>query len=244
MRIAVILTLLIASSPAMGEIVIKSPETRTNLIELYTSEGCSSCPPADQWLSRLKVHPQLWHQLVPIAFHVDYWDYIGWQDRFARPEFSERQRLYARQNNLSTVYTPALVLNGTEWRNFSWGAPITGGERKAGFLSSRITDDQLDIRFEPSQLVVTDEFVINITLLGFGLTSDIQAGENAGRVLTHDFVVMKYTRVPLKLYDDLYEATALRPRSDGSAAKYAIAMWVSRTNNQIPIQAVGAWLDD
>ena len=124
MRIAVILTLLIASSPAMGEIVIKSPETRTNLIELYTSEGCSSCPPADQWLSRLKVHPQLWHQLVPIAFHVDYWDYIGWQDRFARPEFSERQRLYARQNNLSTVYTPALVLNGTEWRNFSWGAPV------------------------------------------------------------------------------------------------------------------------
>ena len=65
MRIAVILMVLIASSPTMGEIVIKSPETRTNLIELYTAEGCSSCPPADQWLSRLKAHPQLWYQLVP-----------------------------------------------------------------------------------------------------------------------------------------------------------------------------------
>ena len=147
MRIAVILTLLIASSPAMGEIVIKSPETRTNLIELYTSEGCSSCPPADQWLSRLKVHPQLWHQLVPIAFHVDYWDYIGWQDRFAKPEFSERQRLYARQNNLSTVYTPALVLNGTEWRFF-----IDVVDRPA--LARRLALINISLQQEPEDLLL------------------------------------------------------------------------------------------
>ncbi len=102
------------SFPASAEIVIRSPETQVSLLELYTSEGCSSCPPADRWISKLKKDDRLWSSMIPVAFHVDYWDYIGWKDRFASPEYSLRQRNYARSKNLKTVYTPGFLLNGEE----------------------------------------------------------------------------------------------------------------------------------
>jgi hypothetical protein len=72
----------------------QSGESATTLIELFTSEGCSSCPPADKWLSKFRSNPDLWSRVVPVAFHVDYWNNLGWMDRFSRPEFTERQRGY------------------------------------------------------------------------------------------------------------------------------------------------------
>src|SRR6059036_4275966 len=79
------------------------------LIELYTSEGCSSCPPAETWLSRLKESPGLWRDFVPMAFHVDYWDYLGWRDPWAAQEFSDRQRAYAQSWRSRRIYTPGFV---------------------------------------------------------------------------------------------------------------------------------------
>ena len=73
---------------------ISSTAEQTMLLELYTSEGCSSCPPADHWLSKFKQDSRLWRQIVPVAFHVDYWDYLGWGDRFAKAEFTQRQQHY------------------------------------------------------------------------------------------------------------------------------------------------------
>jgi len=84
------------------------------VIELYTSEGCSSCPPADRWLAALASQPQLWARYVPLAFHVDYWDALGWPDRFASRRHTARQRAYARNGRLSQVYTPAFVVGGNE----------------------------------------------------------------------------------------------------------------------------------
>ncbi|MCW9023236.1 MAG: DUF1223 domain-containing protein [Gammaproteobacteria bacterium] len=95
---------------------LSSGPTQTSLIELYTSEGCSSCPPAERFLNKLQHHKQLWTQYVPLAFHVDYWDYIGWEDKYAHPAFTKRQSAYARQKNLKTIYTPAFVVNGQSWR--------------------------------------------------------------------------------------------------------------------------------
>ena len=107
---SVFFTLLISfSSLLYAEVMISSPETRVNVLELYTSEGCSSCPPADKYISELKSHPGLWTSLIPVAFHVDYWNYIGWEDRFSSPEYSARQRRYARSKNLKTVYTPGCI---------------------------------------------------------------------------------------------------------------------------------------
>ena len=95
----------------------ESSAKRTELLELYTSEGCSSCPPADRWLSKLLQDQALWTAFIPVAFHVDYWDYIGWKDRFARSTYSQRQRRYAREQSLRTVYTPGFILNGKPTRN-------------------------------------------------------------------------------------------------------------------------------
>ncbi len=80
-----VLVLLGGSQASADTLHLASGDTRVNLLELYTSEGCSSCPPADRWLSGLRQDPRLWRQLVPVAFHVDYWDGIGWPDRFASP---------------------------------------------------------------------------------------------------------------------------------------------------------------
>ena len=119
---------------------IESPAHRVALVELFTSEGCSSCPPADRWLSELKHDERIWDRLVPVAFHVDYWDYIGWPDRFATKAFGERQRNYARGGNVASVYTPGFVVHGEEWRGWfrylpgscAWISPATGaGWRRA-----------------------------------------------------------------------------------------------------------------
>lgn len=89
-------TLRADSSPTLANaLTLESGEERVRVIELFTSEGCSSCPPADAWLSGLMDDPGLWNSLIPVAFHVDYWDHIGWKDRFSDAAFTERQRRYA-----------------------------------------------------------------------------------------------------------------------------------------------------
>jgi len=89
------------------------------LLELFTSEGCSSCPPAETWLSGLRSAPGLWKEFVPASFHVDYWDYLGWRDPWASKIFSYRQRDYAQSWHSDSIYTPGFVLNGREWRSWS-----------------------------------------------------------------------------------------------------------------------------
>ena len=98
-----------------------SGEHTTALVELYTSEGCDSCPPADRWLSSLGGGGQVPRSIVPIALHVDYWDYIGWKDPYANREFSLRQRKLSQLQRLALVYTPQVVLQGHDFRG--WGTP-------------------------------------------------------------------------------------------------------------------------
>ena len=243
MRFAIFLMLLGLSQSLHGEIVIRSPATQSNMIELYTSEGCSSCPPADRWLSTLTDHPALWEEIVPVAFHVDYWDYIGWKDRFAQSGFAERQRGYARDRGLSTVYTPALMSNGKEWRNFSWKPPATDGSNDAGSLVVEVGEGELAISFQPARQLGVDRLPVNIALLGFGLTSDVRTGENAGRTLTHDFVVLEHARATMSLEGGSYRVTTTRPQTEVDAKRYALAAWVSNENERAPLQAAGAWLE-
>jgi hypothetical protein len=85
----------VTSMRGAEEFEIRSGPERVSLLELYSSEGCSSCPPAEQWLGELRKDPRLWRSIVPVAFHVDYWDGLGWKDRFAQPQWTARQRAYA-----------------------------------------------------------------------------------------------------------------------------------------------------
>src|SRR5215470_11757488 len=135
-----------ASEPKTFE----SSDTQSSLIELFTSEGCSSCPPAEKWLSRLKSNQELWKKIVPLAFHVDYWDHLGWRDRFAKPEFNSRQQHYAAAWGGDSVYTPGFVVNGKEWRGWFGGDVTPTSSTKVGvFRVSLGADGKVSARFIP-----------------------------------------------------------------------------------------------
>src|SRR5205823_9928722 len=115
--IGVVLPLFFGGVLCADNVVFESGPKKIQLLELFTSEGCSSCPPAEASLGRLVNDPRLWHEFVPVAFPVDYWDRLGRKHPLASVEWTKRQRLYAANWNAETVYTPAFVLNGREWRD-------------------------------------------------------------------------------------------------------------------------------
>src|SRR2546423_6801843 len=113
-RLALILLVGGTLTAYAGDRVFESGPQKTHLIELFTSQGCSSCPPAEAWLSKLKNEPQLWKDFVPLAFHVDYWDRLGWRDPFAAKEWTARQYQYSNAWKSESVYTPGFLLDGRE----------------------------------------------------------------------------------------------------------------------------------
>src|SRR5687768_11798650 len=122
MRFALFLAGIIAMGPAQASKceAVSGPGT-TALVELYTSEGCDSCPPADRWLSSLGPKGFAADRVVPVALHVDYWDYIGWKDPYARQAHSARQRKMARLARAAMVYTPQVLLQGQDFRDWRSG---------------------------------------------------------------------------------------------------------------------------
>ena len=219
------------------EIEYKSGKQQVALIELYTSQGCSSCPPADEWLARLKDKPGLWDEFVPIALHVDYWDYLGWKDSFSREEYSNRQRLHRKQGNVSVVYTPGFFLNGKEWRS-RFGRKIPGVGMPAGELIATLYNNLLNVRFESNQAKAN---ILNVGILGFGYQTPIQAGENSNRVLHEDFVLLSHSMH--KSLDGTWEVS-LPEKVSPRAKQYGLAIWVSNGKNLKPIQTTGGWLPD
>ncbi len=179
-----------------------------------------------------------------MAFHVDYWDYLGWSDRFADPAYSRRQRTLARQGYLSTVYTPGLVLNGEEWR--SWFREPTLRMRlepPIGVLRLVLDHGNLSASFQPMEpSLAALELDLTVTVLGFGLETAVDAGENRGRRLTHDFVVLDYTHLPMERDAAGWSTSvsSLQVRSKGP--RQALVAWVSEVGTATPLQAVGGWL--
>ena len=96
MRIMYFCLLFACISVNAAPVEFQSSQRQVSLLELYTSEGCSSCPPAEAWLSKLKNSQGLWDEFVPVAFHVDYWNNPGWKDRFSDEQYTERQKSYAK----------------------------------------------------------------------------------------------------------------------------------------------------
>ncbi len=223
-------------------LIFSSSAKQTALLELYTSEGCSSCPPADRWLSNLRNDTKLWQDFIPVAFHVDYWDYIGWKDRFASPAYSQRQRQYAHEQSLRTVYTPGFILNGKEWRKRSANNLSNSSKSESpGRFIMAMEQNQASLEFQPAE-IPGKKLQVNLALLGFDLKTQVKAGENEGRNLPHDFVVLGMKRARLKLNETSYSAQMKLPTSEISADRYAVVAWVSYADSQRPLQAVGGWL--
>ncbi|MFT3955834.1 MAG: DUF1223 domain-containing protein [Piscinibacter sp.] len=190
-----LIPLLLAALPAAfaqaQSCSVRSGEAVAPLVELYTSEGCSSCPPADRWLATLPPEPAA----VPLAFHVDYWDSLGWPDRFATPEFTRRQNEQRAVNGARVNYTPQVVVQGRDrpdWPRLS--LPIAAGTPLVDIVlqgDGRTFDASVRPRpGAPERLAAFWAVTEN------GHRSRVTAGENAGEKLAHDHVVRQLHRVP------------------------------------------------
>ena len=218
----------------------KSSETQSSLVELFTSEGFSSCPPAEKWLSAFKSSPDLWKKIVPVAFHVDYWDRLGWRDRFAKLEFTSRQRRYVTAWGGDSVYTPGFVVNGKEWRSWFAGNAIPTTSAKVGVLRLSLDDDgKLSATFTP-ETTQPRNLALNVALLGNDLESDVKSGENGGRKLRHDFVVLDLIKTEMTRESSRWTGSVTLPMRSGADKPSALAAWI--TENATPIQATGGWL--
>ena len=219
----------------------------TDVIELYTSEGCSSCPPADKWLSQLKTEPGLFKDFIPIAFHVDYWNQLGWKDRFSNQAYSARQYQHQQAGNISQVYTPGLVVNNKEWRGLLNGKrhwpnkPINVGILKVDHDQHT---QQLSISFSALATIEQQTLSVNIAILGMNLSTEVKLGENKGRTLHHDFVVLSHTQHSVSIINNQMQQLqiALPELSDSGQNQNALVVWVSDPESQQIIQATGGYL--
>ncbi len=247
-RLFLVLGLAAALVPAAAASTrFSSGPGRVALIELYTSEGCSSCPPADAWLGHLKDKPGLWTEFVPVQFHVDYWDGLGWKDRLASKGFTARQYAYATDWGSQNVYTPCFVRNGVEWKT-QWGS-VGGPAAPTGTLSADLGDDgmvRVEFRPGPAARMSPDGlYEVHLALLGGGFTSKVTAGENSGATLTHEFVVLVLAHqvlAPAAPGAALSAAFPLPHLSVPPPARRALAAWITPHKELAPVQAVGGWL--
>jgi hypothetical protein len=218
----------------------ESGEAESSLIELFTSEGCSSCPPAEKWLSALKSNQELWKRIIPVAFHVDYWDHLGWRDRFAKPEFTSRQQRYAAAWGGDSVYTPGFVINGKEWRNWFGGNAVPTISTRVGVLRASLGNGgKLTATFLP-ETTQPRALALNVALLGNELESDVKRGENSGRKLRHDFGVLDLIRIDMTNQSNRWTGSVALPMQSSADKPSAIAAWI--TEDRTPIQATGGWL--
>jgi hypothetical protein len=222
-----------------GAVSFESPQRAVALIELFTSEGCNSCPPADAWLSSLRAEEGLWSQYVPVAFHVTYWDSLGWRDRFGQREFDMLHSTTAAHARVP-VYTPGVFVAGEEWR--AWRRSPHGYEHLAnrivGTLKVEIGDWMADVAFDSPEVLARP--MANFAWLKADQSTQVPRGENAGMTLHHEFVVRKLQSAPMREIDGKWRASFPASEMD-TANNQAVAVWVVGVDGQ-PVQATGGWL--
>ncbi|GEA50343.1 hypothetical protein VIN01S_11470 [Vibrio inusitatus NBRC 102082] len=234
MRFSILVALIV---PSMLQAQVWTHEGKpAYVIELFTSEGCSSCPPADQYLSQYVEEDKLWEEYIPLAYHVDYWDYIGWKDRFAHPSYSQKQRLYRSYGVVNSVYTPGFVVNGAEWK---------------GFFSYRTrTLPNIESHHSKPLQLTKDNYNYSVTFLGDGQytahiawlamdeTTPVKRGENRGKNLKHNFIVVEKQQKN-GVENWRFELNNRQPIAEIDA----VVVWLTKLNNFVPVQTVGGWLN-
>jgi len=188
-----------AGGQANNELSVTSAATITPVIELYTSEGCSSCPRADEFLSQLGDTIDQEFHAVPLAFHVDYWNWLGWTDPYSRAEFTERQRKIGALNFQSSIYTPEFTVGGKESRG---GVDIVDRVKFSNARAATVAidlsikakgQDELVVDFVIDNMNVDQRVLAHVAIYENHIIREIRGGENAGRTLTHDFVVRHWS---------------------------------------------------
>jgi hypothetical protein len=237
-----------ASEPEAAPV---APAERTVLLELYTSQGCSSCPPADALLAELADDPQL--DIVPLAFHVDYWDDLGWKDPYASPAWTARQRAFAAANGSRRVYTPQLLVDGQDPRIGHSRARARQAIEAAAArpapvhldVATTLQDDdvRVSVTVEGSPAQPADVWV---ALYEDEIVTDVRRGENAGRTLEHEGVVRQLRRAcSLPVDAPVQDCTAVMERDAMDGSSGGVAVFVQETGTpqimgatraQLPLQ--------
>lgn len=228
------MTGLVSAQPQ--SVVFESGDRQVTTIEVFSSQGCSSCPPAEQWVNLFMDDPDLWSTKIPMVFHVDYWNYLGWKDPFSDRDYSQRQRRYKRQSHANSVYTPGFMVNGYEWRGWFSKKPIPSWSKDVGNLRVEMKADEISA-FYPQH---DDDNRLNVAILGFDLTTHVRRGENRNRKLEQNFVVLSHWQVAGDegIYTTAWEMPSIE------APRYAMTAWISKKDNQQPIQATGGWIPE
>jgi hypothetical protein len=179
-------------------LMMNEPSKGIAIVELFTSEGCSSCPPADRLLSKVATE---FKDVYVLSYHVDYWNYLGWKDPFSQAAFTDRQRKYAKRFNLETIYTPQVVINGTQ--------EFVGSDEQR-LLASLLKNNSLDAielkgnRKDASTISLsyniktTDPLWLQIAFVQPLAVSTVKRGENSGRTLSHINVVRQLITVDVE----------------------------------------------
>lgn len=220
----------------------RSGPDRTTVVELYTSEGCSSCPPADRWLSSLRSTNGGPQPLLALAFHVSYWDRLGWADRFASPVYSERQRSVVAAHGGRVVYTPQVIVNGIDWR----GWPRLPKAEAAPAIDLQLSRDGASVTARiagrPGAASAPRQLSGYWVLLEDGHHTEVKAGENAGASLRHDHVVRAYQPVANWPADREqrwhWRLPEVADVGQGAATARRVAFVVTDPATQRPLQAL------
>lgn len=224
------------------------------LVELFSSEGCHSCPPAEKKLNALLDSSKLFKEFVPVAFHVDYWDRLGWKDPFASPEYTARQYTLLSEGGGRGPYTPNFIIAGNEWKGFFRGRSIESGVDS--FAKNSIGNLKIDYQssdslhevkavFSPEKVGIVDPnkpLVLSVAPLGMGLKSDVKRGENSNKQLHHEFVALDWQKIAMTFENNQWVARLNLPKNAHNVQAQAISAWVSNTHSLIPIQAVGGYI--
>lgn len=231
---------------------LDSAAHRVTVLELYTSEGCNSCPPVDQWFSSLPHRGVSADQAVQLAFHVDYWNRLGWADRFSQHAFSVRQREVAARASNGVVYTPQVVLDGLDLRQNYGLADLErrlnalNREKGQASISASVVNSGKAVRVAAE--VHADEADARgrteawVAVFEQGLSSRVTRGENAGKVLNHDFVV-RALGGPYPIQGAgrgrLEHVFELEP--DWIVARLGLAIFVQRRDDGRTLQALSSY---
>jgi hypothetical protein len=218
MRNMILSTALIPCLAVGCPLRVEPTATSASVVELYTSEGCSSCPPAELWLGGQDSVAML------LAFHVDYWDDLGWPDRFASKHHSERQRWRASLTRARSVYTPQVVVNGTS--TFAWRErePLLLSPSQASFTlaAEGSLDAELRVAWKASVSNAWHGATMHLALTESALQSRPTRGENSGRVLQHQHVVRAHTNVAMHAEGELVLAVPKNAHAESLRAN----LWV------------------
>ena len=226
---------------AAEKITVESNSRKTAVVELYTSEGCSSCPPADQWFEAVIQLADEELDILALAFHVDYWDYIGWKDRFADPKYTSRQRQLGANNRQNSIYTPEFFVGGKEAR----------GTRKVLDEIYRVNKTSAEIELEltvsrngnglhlelasSSDKHDTNDLHYRYFVYEKNLSSNVTRGENSGETLHHQHVV-RYMSPARKLRPDNAQIISIDPQ--WKLKDIGVAALVTTPGNLSYLQAV------